>query len=69
MCIRDSAEHAAYSADPGNAGWSITSCQLAAVDRTGSPLLVSCDRFGRLDRGRVTPLPGAAPQTAIAAAW
>ena len=63
------AEHAAYSADPGNAGWYITSCELAAVDRTGSHLLVSCDRFGRLDRGRFTPLPGGAPQTAIAAAW
>jgi len=63
------AEHAAYSADPGNAGWYITSCQLAAVDRTGNHLLVSCDRFGRLDRGRFTPLPGGAPQTAIAAAW
>ncbi len=63
------AEHAAYSADPGNAGWYITSCLLAAVDRTGNHLLVSCDRFGRLDRGRFTPLPGAAPQTAIAAAW
>ena len=35
----------------------------------GSHLLVSCDRFGRLDHGRFTPLPGAAPQTAVAAAW
>ena len=63
------AEHAAYSADPGHAGWYIGSCLLAAADRTGSHLLVSCDRFGRLDRGRFTALPGAAPQSAVAAAW
>jgi hypothetical protein len=63
------ADHAAYSADPGHAGWYIGSCLLAAADRTGSHLLVSCDRFGRLDRGRFTALPGAAPQSAVAAAW
>ena len=62
-------EHAAYSADPGHPGWYIGSCLLAAADRTGSHLLVSCDRFGRLDRGRFTALPGAAPQSAVAAAW
>jgi hypothetical protein len=62
-------EHAAYSADPGQPGWYIGSCQVAAADRTGSHLLVSCDRFGRLDRGRFTALPGAAPQAAVAAAW
>ena len=62
-------EHAAYSADPGHAGWYITSCLLAAADRTGSHLLVSCDRFGRLDRARFTALPGAAPASAVAAAW
>jgi hypothetical protein len=60
------AERAAHSSD---AGWYITSCLLASIDRTGDHLLVSCDRFGRLDRGRFTPLPGAAPQTAVAAAW
>jgi hypothetical protein len=63
------AERAAHAADPGRPGWYIGSCLLAAADRTGGHLLVSCDRFGRLDRGRFTPLPGAAPQTAIAAAW
>ena len=62
-------EHAAYSADPGQPGWYISPCLLAAADRTGSHLLVSCDRFGRLDRGRFTALPGAAPQSAVAAAW
>jgi len=62
-------QHAAYSAEPGLRGWYIGSCQLAAADRTGSHLLVSCDRFGRLDRGRFTALPGAAPQSAVAAAW
>ena len=60
---------AAYAADPGHQGWYITPCLLAAADRTGGHLLVSCDRFGRLDRGRFTPLPGAAPQAAISAAW
>ena len=63
------AEHAAHAADPELPGWYIGSCLLAAADRTGGHLLVSCDRLGRLDRGRFTPLPGAAPQTAIAAAW
>jgi hypothetical protein len=63
------AEHAAYAADPGHQGWYIGSCLLAGADRTGAHLLVSCDRFGRLDRGRFTPLPGAAPQSAVAAAW
>ena len=60
------AERAPYSTD---AGWYITSCLLSSIDGTGHHLLVSCDRFGRLDRGRFTPLPGAAPQTAVAAAW
>ena len=63
------AEHAAHSADPESPGWYITPCLLAAADRTGGHLLVSCDRFGRLDRGRFTPLPGAAPQSAVTAAW
>jgi hypothetical protein len=60
------AERAAHSTD---AGWYITSCLLPSIDRTGNHLLVSCDRFGRLDRGRFTAVPGAAPQTAVAAAW
>ena len=60
------AERAAHSSYDG---WYITSCLLPSIDRTGRHLLVSCDRFGRLDRGRFTPLPGAAPQTAVAAAW
>ena len=55
--------------DPGHPGWYIGSCLLASADRTGGHLLVSCDRFGRLDRGRFTALPGAAPQSAVAAAW
>jgi hypothetical protein len=63
------AEHAAYAADPGHPGWYVGSCLLAAADRTGGHLLVSCDRFGRLDRGRFTALPGAAPHSAVAAAW
>ena len=63
------AEHAAQAADPEHPGWYIGSCQLAAADRSGGHLLVSCDRFGRLDRGRFTTLPGAAPQAAVAAAW
>ena len=63
------AEHAAYAEDPGHQGWYVGSCLLAAADRAGDHLLVSCDRFGRLDRGRFTALPGAAPHSAIAAAW
>jgi hypothetical protein len=60
------AQHAAHSSD---AGWYITSCLLASIDAPGNHLLVSCGKFGRLDRGRFTALPGAAPQTAVAAAW
>jgi hypothetical protein len=60
------AQRAAHSTD---AGWYITSCLLPSIDRTGHHLLVSCDQFGRLDRGRFTAVPGAAPQTAVAAAW
>jgi len=63
------AERAAYSADPGNPGWYITTPVLVAADATGNHLLVSSDRFGRLDRGRFTALPGVAPQSVIAAAW
>ena len=60
---------AAHSADPVRPGWYIGQCLLPATDATGSHLLVSCDRFGRLDRARFTALPGSAPQTAVAAAW
>ncbi len=60
------AVHAAFSRD---AGWYMTGCLSPAIDATGNHLLVSCDQFGRLDRGRFTALPGAAPQTAVAATW
>jgi hypothetical protein len=60
------AEHAPYS---GDGDYYITSCLLGAIDATGNHLLASCDRFGRLDRGRFTALPGAAPQTSFSAAW
>jgi hypothetical protein len=55
--------------DEGGWCWYIGQCQLPAIDTTGSHLLVSCDRFGRLDRARFTVLPGFAPQTAVAASW
>jgi hypothetical protein len=63
------AERAAHSADRGNPGGYITSPILVAADATGNHLLVSGNRFGRLDHGRFTALPGVAPQSAIAAAW
>jgi hypothetical protein len=63
------AEHAAYAADPIDPGWYVTSCELPAIDASGAHLLVSCDRFGRLDRARFTRLPGSSPQVAVAAAW
>lgn len=65
------AEHAQYSRDGGGreAGWYVTSCQLGAIDTTGAHLLVGCDQFGRLDRGRFTALPSVAPQTLYTAAW
>ena len=62
-------EHAAYSAEPGLRGWYIGSCQLAAAARTGSHLLVSCDPIRPAGPGPVTALPGAAPESAVAAAW
>ena len=49
------AQRAAHSSD---AGWYITSCLLPSIDATGNHLLVSCGKFGRLDRGRFTALPG-----------
>ena len=60
------AERAAHSSD---AGWYVTSCLLPSIDGTGHHLLVSCDQFGRLDRGRFTAVTGAPPQTAVSAAW
>jgi CTP:molybdopterin cytidylyltransferase MocA len=62
-------ERAPYSADPGHAGYYSTPCSLGAVDATGQHLLVSCDSFGRLDRGRFTPLPGVLPQLAPQVGW
>jgi hypothetical protein len=59
------AQHATHSSD---AGWYITSCALASIDATGNHLLVSCGKFGRLDRGRFTALPGDALAEG-AAAW
>jgi hypothetical protein len=63
------AEHAARSGDPQSPGWYITPCQLLSSDPTGNHLLVSCDRFGRLDRVRFTALPGSPPQTYVSTAW
>jgi hypothetical protein len=60
---------AVRSAHSSDAGWYITGCLLQSLDATGNHLLLNCDQFGRLDRGRFTALPGAAPQTAVAAAW
>jgi hypothetical protein len=63
--------HAQYSVDGGGseAGWYQTSCSLGPVDSTGNHLLASCDRFGRLDRGRFTALPGVPAVSYFSAAW
>jgi hypothetical protein len=63
--------HAQYSVDGGGseAGWYETSCLLGPIDTTGHHLLVSCDRFGRLDRGRFTALPGVPAVTYFSAGW
>jgi hypothetical protein len=50
------------------AGRYITSCALPSIDPTGNHLLVSCGKFGRLDHGRFTTLPGDALAEG-AAAW
>ncbi|MEP7023001.1 MAG: hypothetical protein ABJB47_04150 [Actinomycetota bacterium] len=60
-------EHAVHLTESG--GWAIVSCDLIAADHSGQHLLVSCDGFGRLDRGRFTPLPGSPAHTLLAAAW
>ncbi|HEY2238106.1 MAG TPA: hypothetical protein VGI21_04915, partial [Streptosporangiaceae bacterium] len=64
-------EHAHYSADGGGseAGWYETTCTMGPVDVTGHHLLVGCDRFGRVDRTRFTPLPGVDQNTYFSAAW
>jgi hypothetical protein len=59
----------AERASSNRLGLYTTSCLLASIDGTGDHLLVSCDQFGRLDRGRFTAIPGAAPHSAVAAAW
>jgi hypothetical protein len=60
------AERAAHSPD---AGWYIGSCDLVSADATSQHLLVNCNRFGRLDHGRFTALPGYGPQDSSPAAW
>jgi hypothetical protein len=59
------AQRAAHSSD---AGWYVSSCLLPSIDATGHHLLVNCGKFGRLDRGRFTTLPGDAMAEG-AAAW
>ena len=61
------AQHAWHP--PREGGLFISSCLLGSVDATGNHLLVSCDKFGRLDRGRFTALAGTAADTYFAAAW
>jgi hypothetical protein len=52
------AQHATYYGPGSHNGYAITSCALGAIDATGHHLLVMCNQFGRLDRGRFTPMPG-----------
>jgi hypothetical protein len=61
------AQHAWHPAQEG--GLFISACLLGSVDSTGNHLLVSCDKFGRLDRGRFTALSGISADTYFAAAW
>ena len=56
---------------PG-ASWpfnSIGNCQVWGVNTTGSQSLVTCMRFGRLDNGAFTALPGPSAPTYSDAAW
>jgi hypothetical protein len=62
-------ELAVKSGDPGTNGWYITSCSIAGSDPSGAHLLASCTRFGRIDRGRFTPLPGEPAHESPLAAW
>ena len=52
------AQRMTYVGPGREGGYAITACLLGAIDATGHHLLVSCNQFGRLDRGRFTPLPG-----------
>ena len=53
---------------PGR-GWYVTPFELGAIDSTGNHLLVASHKFGRLDRGRFTALPGDKDQVSVASAW
>ncbi|HEY2518857.1 MAG TPA: hypothetical protein VGJ19_02005 [Streptosporangiaceae bacterium] len=44
-------------------------CQLGAIDATGHHVLAGCTQFDRVDRGRVTALPGNDIQAAFSGAW
>jgi hypothetical protein len=57
------AQHLTYFGPGRKGGYAITSCLLGAIDVTGQHLLVSCNQFGRLDRGRFTPMPGPGAET------
>jgi hypothetical protein len=61
------AQHAWHPAQEG--GLFISACLLGPVDPTGDHLLVSCDKFGRLDRGRFTALSGISSDDYFVAAW
>lgn len=65
------AGHSVYLKLPPKAGsgWYPTYCVIAAADNTRNHLLVTCDSFGRLDRGRFTSLPMSAlvvPEAGVA---
>jgi hypothetical protein len=61
------AQHATDYGPGSEGGYAITSCMLGSIDAAGHHLLVSCNQFGRLDRGRFTPMPG--PGTATGALY
>ena len=44
-------------------------CQVAAIDASGHHILAGCDRFDRIDRGRVTALAGPDIQMEFSGGW
>lgn len=63
-------QRATHASNYGIRGYSEGDCQLIAADAAANHLLVNCvSQFGRLDRGRVTPMPNPDPGVFLTVSW
>jgi hypothetical protein len=63
-------QRAIHASKYGNRSYSQGDCDLIAADPAGNHLLVNCSsQFGRLDRGRFTPMTNPDPQVSLTVAW